>query len=212
MAVIFLDLDGTLTDSRPGIINSILSALDEIGLEKPDPATLDWAIGPPLLDSFRRLGAPDPDAALAAYRTRYTTVGLFENEVYRGIPELLTALRDAGHLLCVATAKPHAYATRITAHFGLAAFMTHEFGPGLDGTHNDKADLLAHALRVTGADPAQSVMIGDRYHDYDAAKANGLASIAVTWGYGTVDEFARADMTVNLPEDIPAAIDALLSR
>ncbi|MBD3679167.1 MAG: HAD hydrolase-like protein [Rhodobacteraceae bacterium] len=209
---VFLDLDGTLTDSKPGIIGSVRHAMEMVGEPVPHPDAIDWVIGPPLLDSFRKLGVPDPDLALSHYRDRYTTTGLLENRVYDGVPEVLVALREAGHGLCVATAKPHAYARRITAHFDLARHFDHEFGPELDGTRGHKADLLAHALEVTGVDPARSVMIGDRHHDIDAARAVGMAAIGVRWGYGDAAELAHADAHCDTPAEIPSAVARLLGR
>lgn len=210
MATIFLDLDGTLTDPKPGITRSVVHALESLGLEAPDPDSLDWVIGPPLLWSFERLGTPDPEAAMAAYRARYADVGLYENQVFDGIPELLAGLRAAGHVLHLATAKPHIYARRITAHFGLAQHLTREFGPELDGTRNDKGELLAYALEITGARPDESVMIGDRHHDIDAARAVGMKAIGVLWGYGPREELAGADRLCAAPGEIGPAVQALL--
>jgi phosphoglycolate phosphatase len=210
MGTVFLDLDGTLTDPKPGITSSVAYALEKLGLPVPSSDDLLWVIGPPLLDSFGQLGAPDPARALALYRERYTDTGLFDNSVYKGIPEALSRLRDGGHRMCLATAKPHVYARRITAHFDLARWMDHEFGPELDGTRNDKADLLAHALELTGIDPSDSVMIGDRIHDFRAARSVGMTSIAVTWGYGTKDETALADFTCDQPEQLPDTVHRAL--
>ncbi|WP_212522722.1 HAD hydrolase-like protein [Actibacterium sp. MT2.3-13A] len=210
MPTVFLDLDGTLTDPKPGITRSVVHALESLGLGAPDPDSLNWVIGPPLVESFEKLGAPDPQAALAAYRARYTDVGLYENRVFDGIPEVLAGLRAAGHVLHLATAKPHVYARRITAHFGLARHLTLEFGPELDGTRNDKADLLTHALEITGARAEASVMIGDRHHDIDAARAVGMKAIGVLWGYGPRAELAGADRLVATPAEIGPAVRALL--
>ncbi|MCP5038312.1 MAG: HAD hydrolase-like protein [Rhodobacteraceae bacterium] len=208
MAIVFLDLDGTLTDPRLGISNAFSYALAELGLEVPD--NLDWVIGPALVDSFARLGAPDPEEALRLYRVRYTDTGLYQNHVYTGIPEALKALKDAGHILHLATAKPHAYARLITAHFGLAPFLDHEFGPELDGTRNNKGELLAFALEILRQDAAGCVMIGDRHHDYDAAKAVGMASVAVTWGYGNDEERACADVVCQHPQGLAQAVTTAL--
>ena len=210
MGHVFLDLDGTLTDPKPGITLSVIHALTEMGVAAPDPDDLEWVIGPALVDSFARLGVEDVQAALGHYRARYTDVGLFENTPYVGVVDMLKGLQGAGYALHVATAKPHAYARRITAHFGLADFMTHEFGPELDGTRNNKGELLAHALEVTGADPAQSVMVGDRHHDYDAARFVGMKAVAVTWGYGNDREWQAADAICHDIGDLPAVIAGLL--
>lgn len=111
MTAIFLDLDGTLLDPKLGITAAGRQALISLGLHAPEPDDLTWTIGPPLLDSFRRLGAPDPGAALALYRAHYNAGGLYDAAVFPGILPSLAALQDAGHRLCIATAKPHAYAS-----------------------------------------------------------------------------------------------------
>ena len=182
MTAIFLDLDGTLVDSRPGILASLGHAFASIGRHDLVETDLTWMIGPPFVESFARIGLDDPDPALAAYRTHYKAEGMFDARVYDGIPDTLDSLRAAGYRLYLATAKPHDYARLITAHFGLAPKMIAEFGPELDGTNNWKGDLLRHALAVTGEDPARAVMVGDRHHDHAAAAEVGMASIAVSWG------------------------------
>lgn len=212
MTPVFLDLDGTLTDPRPGITRSIAHALEALGHEVPDPDSLTWAIGPALVDSFAQLGVSDPQAALAHYRARYTDVGLFENSVYPGIPEALSALRGDGYRLFVATAKPHAYAHRITAHFGLSEFFEAEFGPELDGTRNDKAELLAHARAVLGLGSTHAVMVGDRMHDHRAARANGMAALAVRWGYGNAQEHDLADAVCDTPGELADAVRRLATK
>lgn len=207
---VFLDLDGTLTDPKPGITKSFIYALDKLGLPTPDPDDLEWVIGPALLDSFAQLGVEDPQVGVELYRERYTKDGLFENKVYDGIPEILSGLQKAGYVMCLATAKPHAYARKITAHFGLSQYLTHEFGPELDGTRNNNGDLLAYALDLTGYDAKSAIMIGDRHHDFDAARAVGMKSIGVTWGYGSNDELALADVICSTPAALEAAITTLL--
>lgn len=209
MKTVFLDLDGTLTDSAPGIIASVIHALDALGLEPPPPESLGWVIGPALLDSFARLGVPDPAEALHHYRARYTTLGLFENAVYPGIPEAMEVL-SGRYQLCLATAKPHAYATKITAHFGLSALLAHEFGPELDGTRNDKGELLAYALSRLDLSPSDCVMVGDRHHDIDAARAVGMASVAVSWGYGTAEEHRHATRLSATPSTLANDVIAVL--
>jgi phosphoglycolate phosphatase len=211
MASVFLDLDGTLTDPKVGITQSVIYALNQLGLTAPHPDELEWVIGPALLDSFARLGAPDPQAALDLYRTRYTRVGLFENLVYPGIPSVLEKLVGDGHTLYLATAKPHAYATKITAHLGLSQWLRQEFGPELDGTRNNKGDLLQHALATTGINPNHAVMIGDRVHDFNAARFVKMRSVGVTWGYGGCDEIAQATVSCDAPAGLPDAIQSALT-
>lgn len=210
MKTVFLDLDGTLTDPKPGITKSFIYALKKLGLPAPAPDDLEWVIGPALLDSFAELQVADPQVAVDLYRERYTDVGLFENRVYDGIPALMSGLKSAGYSLCLATAKPHAYARKITAHFGLAQYLDHEFGPELDGTRNNKADLLAYALDLTGSEAQNSIMIGDRHHDIDAARAVGMQAIGVTWGYGADAELAAADAVCHRPADLAGMIQSRL--
>ncbi len=212
MRTVFLDLDGTLTDPLPGVERSIRYALEKIGHPFAPEDDLGWVIGPPLMESFARLGVDDVDRAIALYRERYREIGLFENRVYDGIPGALEALARAGYRLCLATAKPHEYARRITAHFGLARFMAAEFGPELDGTLNDKGELLAHALRQIGAEPEDCLMIGDRIHDFRAAERVGMPAIGVEWGYGDAGELARAALVCQRPEELAEAARALFAK
>ncbi len=209
MGSVYWDLDGTLTDPKKGITESIQFALGKLGLPVPPADDLTWCIGPALLWSFERLGAPDPEAALAHYRAVYTTKGLYECTLYDGILEALGAI-GADHPMHLATAKPHAYAKKITAHYGIAPHLTHEFGPELDGTRNDKGELLAHALGITGDDPAKSVMIGDRHYDMKAARDVGMRFIAVGWGYGGADELSSADAHVKTPTELAGAVASLI--
>ena len=206
---LFFDLDGTLTDPFEGITRSIIHALQMVGAPAPHADELTWMIGPALLDSFARIGVSDPQEALHHYRDRYARVGLYENRLYSRVLQVLSGLRDKGHRLFLMTAKPHEYAKIITAHFGISPFLEAEFGPELDGTRNDKAELLAHGLARTGAKPGNSVMIGDRRFDHVAARRNGLTSIAALWGYGTEDEHAQADLRCACPADLTAIVGRL---
>ncbi len=212
MQTVFLDLDGTLTDPKPGITRSIRHALTELGVDAPDENALTWCIGPPLLRSFERLLGDVATAprALALYRERFGTVGLYENRVYDGVPAMLERLRQAGCRLCLATSKPHVFARRITAHFGLDDWIDHVFGAELDGTRGDKPSLLAYALAETGAMPGQAVMLGDREHDVIGAIANGLPCVGALWGYGGADELRVAGAT-RLAADPAEAAELILS-
>lgn len=191
---IFFDLDGTLTDPKPGITGSIQYALAKLGRPVPTQDELTWCIGPPLRASFVALlgGEEFADRAVAFYRERFGDVGLFENSVYPDIASVLADLRKAPGRIFVATSKPHVFATRIVAHFGLSGCFDRVFGSELDGTRVDKTDLLAYALEQTGADPAGAVMIGDRSHDVIGAKRNGIRAVGVTYGYGTAEELIEA--------------------
>jgi phosphoglycolate phosphatase len=191
---IFFDLDGTLTDPKPGITRSIQYALHQLDQSTiPTEDQLTWCIGPPLRASFvKLLGEASADLAVALYRERFSEVGLYENSVYAGIRDVLSALRSSGHRLFVATSKAHVFADRIIDHFDLRDHFEHVFGAELDGTRADKSDLLAHALRTTAVDPSRTLMIGDRSHDMVGAKNNGMKGIGVLYGYGNRDELIAA--------------------
>ena len=195
MDAIFFDLDGTLTNPKPGITRSIQYALQK--LDHPTMPTEDeltWCIGPPLRASFVRLLGAETSADLAVtyYRERFSDVGLYENGVYDGIADVLTSLCASGHKLFVATSKPHVFAERIIDHFGLRNHFERVFGSELDGTRVDKSHLLEYALKETSVDPAKTLMIGDRSHDMIGAKNNGMKGIGVLYGYGSEDELLRA--------------------
>lgn len=193
---LFFDLDGTLTDPFEGITRSVQYALRHFGIEVQDLRTLTPFIGPPLRDSFcglYGLSAADAEIAVAKYREYFAPKGIFENEVYDGIPELLERLETAGAKLVMATSKPTPYARQIAAHFGFAERFARICGSTLDSTRQTKADVIRHALTSLGiTDPSRAVMIGDRRHDIEGAAATGLASIGVGWGYGSPEELAAA--------------------
>jgi phosphoglycolate phosphatase len=195
MGTIYFDLDGTLTDPKPGITRSIQYALQRLGHPTiPTEDELTWCIGPPLRASFvRLLGAEaSADLAVSYYRERFSDVGLYENGVYDGIGEVLTALCASGHRLFVATSKPHVFAERIIDHFGLRGHFERVFGSELDGTRVDKSRLLEYALKEASVDPARTLMIGDCSHDMIGAKNNGMKGIGVLYGYGSRDELLQA--------------------
>ena len=193
--VIFFDLDGTLTDPKPGITRSIQYALGKLDHPSiPTEDELTWCIGPPLRGSFVRLLGSENSADLAVshYRKRFSDVGLYENGVYAGIRDVLTALRKSGRRLFVATSKPHVFAERIIEHFDLRHHFEHVFGSELDGTRADKSDLLHYALRMTAVDASKTLMIGDRSHDMVGATNNAMKGIGVLYGYGSRDELLAA--------------------
>jgi phosphoglycolate phosphatase len=192
---IFFDLDGTLTDPKPGITRSIQYALQKLNHPAiPTEDELTWCIGPPLRASFAKiLGAEDQaDRAVSLYRERFSDIGLFENRVYDGIAEVLTTLSQSGQRLFVATSKPHVFARRIVEHFGLRHHFEHVFGSELDGTRVDKSHLLEYALKTVAVEPTKTLMIGDRSHDIVGAKNNGMQAIGVLYGYGNKDELLGA--------------------
>jgi phosphoglycolate phosphatase len=194
MNTIFFDLDGTLTDPKPGITGSIQYALQKLDLPVPSQDELTWCIGPPLRASFvTLLGAENlADRAVALYRERFADVGLYENSVYPDIEHILAALRQSPRRLFVATSKPRIFAERIIDHFGLTSHFEYVFGSELDGTRVNKSELLAYAIETTGVDPQHALMIGDRSHDIVGAKNNGMRGIGVLYGYGSREELIEA--------------------
>jgi len=209
---LLFDLDGTLTDNFEGIANCLRYALLRLDAPEPDAKTLRTCVGPPLRETLPRLLGCDDAAltarALALYRERFADVGWRENAVYPGIVSALAAVARADRPMLVCTSKPQLYAQRIVAHFGLGDFFAGIYGPGLDGTLDDKSELLAHLLAREGLAGAECRMVGDRHHDVRAAGRNGVGSIGVLWGYGTRAELegAGADIIVEAPGDLAAAL------
>ncbi|MEP6944046.1 MAG: HAD hydrolase-like protein [Betaproteobacteria bacterium] len=193
---LLFDLDGTLTDNYAGISRSIRHALSALAAELPHDDLLRTCVGPPLRKTFARLlqtqDAARVEQALTLYRERYTDEGWRENEVYAGIVDALPALATRGHRMLVCTSKPRVYAQRIITHFGLDGWLDTVYGPELDGRFDNKDELLAEILATEKLDAGACVMIGDREQDMLAARANGVESIGVLWGFGTRDELAGA--------------------
>jgi phosphoglycolate phosphatase len=206
-----VDLDGTITDPRPGILGAYRHALASLGLEAPPAEDLLWVIGPPLRHSFPKLGvAPERiDEALEHYRVFYQAGAMFDAPVYAGMPETFEALRAEGIRLVLATSKPHVMARPILEHFRLDHHFHAIHGSELDGRNDDKGDLLAHILAEEGVDPARAVMIGDRLFDVKAAQRHGIPSIGVLWGYGGQHELTEAGATHLCAE--PVGLAALVT-
>lgn len=203
---ILWDLDGTLTNPRKGILRCFQFALESHGLPAPPEDELLWVIGPPIHKSFAHF-APNGDEALtwqlvAKYRERFSAIGLFENELYEGILQVLQGLAGKDHFL--ATSKPHVFAKQIMHHFKLAPYFREMYGSELNGERSDKSELIGYILEQQNIDPQEAVMIGDRKYDIAGAKARGLRSIGVAWGYGAKGELqeAGADEIAHSPTDL----------
>ena len=213
--VLLFDLDGTLTDPKPGIVGCIRFALDQLTVTCPGDDVLAGYIGPPLRATFAKLLDTSEvrriEEAMAFYRQRFAESGLFDNQVYEGVPAMLERAGRASAAMYVATSKPAVYAERIVKHFGLAAHFRKVYGPELDGRYDDKAQLLAHLLTEERVAPDVAVMIGDRAADVEAARANGLQSIGVLWGYGSERELvdAGADILCRTPEHLAEELENL---
>ncbi len=218
--LVLLDLDGTLMDSAPGIVASVRSAYEAMGLPVPDAATLRSFVGPPITDSFPRHGVPPEllSETVRQYRAAFTAGGMYDNAVFDGVPAALRTLREAGCTLAVATSKPEVYAVPICDRFGLTPLVDGVFGAPLDEATSTKADVIAKALaslgRVSPVDAAADgpvLMVGDREHDVHGAAAHGIGCLGVTWGYAAPGELERAG-AVALVDDVARLAEAVLAR
>ena len=195
--IVLFDLDGTLTDAAPGIVNGFRLVLDRFGIAQPDDAIMRTYLGPPLAVTWREhYGFTDEQVTegLRIYREYYHDVGMFENQVFDGIPELLRLLNGEGIVLATATSKPDYSATRIIEHFGLAGYFTFIGAANLEGTRDSKALVIEHTLERLDAN-AQThriLMVGDRHHDVHGARDHGIDTVGVLWGYGDAEELTRA--------------------
>ena len=218
--IVLFDLDGTLTDSAPGITNSVAYALQHWGIEVEDKSQLRPFIGPPLRESFQKFyGFSEEDAELAVkyYREVFSVKGLYENSVYDGIVELLQAIKASGRKIVLATSKPEVFAVRILDHFGLAPYFDLTAGAVMDAGRDSKGAVIAYALQQFGltaealggeealaAAKEKVIMVGDREHDVHGAAENGLSCIGVLYGFGDRAELetAGAKYIAETPADI----------
>ena len=190
---VFFDLDGTLTDSSEGIINCAMLAFDHFGITIENRDDLRVIIGPPLRHSMVRFGVPEnrADEAVEVFRSRYNTVGKFENFPYPGIREALQTLKEHGHRLFVATSKPEVTALEVLEKFELTQYFEQIVGATLDGSRSHKADVIAYLLNKL-SDVPTIIMVGDTEFDVTGAAAHGIPTIGVSWGYGKVEDMEKA--------------------
>jgi phosphoglycolate phosphatase len=212
--LVIFDLDGTLTDSAPGIVASFRHALQQVGADQPGDDAVTRIVGPPMHVTLSSMGLGErADEAVRAYRADYGERGWASNEVFDGVREVLAALRDAGVPMVIATSKAEHIARRILDHFDLSGFFQVIAGASPDGSRSSKADVIAHALSQLDDIPRSGVlMIGDRVHDVEGAAAHGIGTVVVDWGYGA-DDFdhpgrwaewivARVDTPARLREEL----------
>ncbi|MCR5122279.1 MAG: HAD-IA family hydrolase [Ruminococcus sp.] len=204
--ILLFDLDGTLTDSAPGILNCARHALNIMG--RPEPENMLRFVGPPLIDSFIdfcRMTREDAQEAVRLYRERYGTVGLFENAVYGGIAEMLSALKAAGYRLAVATSKPEVFAVRILDKFGLSGYFEFIGGGLVNGERNEKHEVIEYVLENLGnPERGRVLMIGDRKFDVIGARQTGLDCLYALWGYGGKEEAEESGAlyTAETPQEL----------
>ena len=205
---VLFDLDGTLTDPGEGITKSVGYALKKFDIITQDRRELYKFIGPPLKDSFMKyygFSEEKAEKAIGYYREYFRDIGIFENEVYEGVENMLRSLHDDGKRLVLATSKPEEFAIRILDHFGLKKYFAVTAGASMDSSRSKKGDVIAYAISLCeNFNKDTAVMIGDREHDIIGAKENGLKSIGVLYGYGDENELktAGADYIVSTTEDI----------
>ena len=214
---VLFDLDGTISHSEPGILNSLRWACEQEGFPVPSTEEVRSVIGPPFEVGLPSIGIPDDalERVVATYRARYKEIGAFENTLYDGIVDLLDALRAQGLVLGVATAKPEETAHPILDYFGISDLFDVRAGASLTSDRRSKAQIIDFALHELDihADPDLSehvIMIGDRDHDVLGARHHGIACIGVTWGYGDIAELlaAGAVALAESPRDVAEMVHA----
>ena len=205
---ILFDLDGTLTDPAVGITTAVAYAVEKMGFTPPPRENLLHYIGPPLKESFMQdyhLSPEEGDRAVSLYREYFAPKGLFENEVYPGVPELLAALKSKGCWIALATSKPEVFAKQILDHFHLTKYFDEVVGSELDGRRVKKGEVVAEVLSRCPS-PDGAIMVGDRHHDVTGAHENGLPAAGVLYGYGSrteMEEYA-ADFILESVTDLTA--------
>lgn len=212
---ILFDLDGTLTDSAEGIVNSVIHALEKKAIPVPEREALLPFVGPPLVDSFMKyfhMTKEEAEVSVEDYREYFREKGWCENLVYEGIPQVLEQLKDQGKHLIVATSKPEVFSRRIVAHFGLESYFDFVVGSSLDGTITTKGQVINCVLETVGREHREEmVMVGDREHDVLGAKEHGLPCVGVLYGYGSRQELEQAGAAsiCQKPLDLPECISGM---
>jgi len=208
MQNILFDLDGTLTNPETGILNCIEYALNRLGMPIPARESMKKYIGPPLRDSFKELLNTECEnrasEAVMVYRERFSDVGKFENQPYKGITETLDKLKQDGHSLYICTSKPTVFARQIAEHFGFASFFSEIHGSNLDGSLVDKTELIRHILKTYNIQPENCSMIGDRSYDINGAVNNNVTPYGVSYGFGKEGELKKARTIFKSPYEIAA--------
>lgn len=212
--VILFDLDGTITDPKIGITKSFQYALQHFGIQVDNLDALEPVIGPPLKKSFSEfyhLPEEQIEGAIEKYRERFSTVGLYENEIYDGMENLLKELNEAGYTLEIASSKPTVFVEKICEHFKIKQYFTHIVGSFLDGRRGEKEEVVEEAIRLSKATPDHIIMVGDRIYDVIGAHKKGIAVIGVSYGYGGRQELEEAGADV-IVDTVAQLREELLGR
>lgn len=206
---ILFDLDGTLTESGEGITKSVQYALEKLGKPEPDREKLRVFVGPPLLEQFMKYADLDEETARQAvtfYRERYSVTGIFENHPYDGIKEVLETLENKGYILAVSSSKPEYFVEKVLDHFDMTKYFKVVVGSEMNGGRTKKADVIEETLRRLHMENHrdQVIMVGDKEHDVFGAKQAGVSCVAVSYGYGTMEELVNAEplQIVNSPAQL----------
>jgi phosphoglycolate phosphatase len=206
-ALIF-DLDGTITDSKPGIVGCLSKVIEACKISYS--GSLGRFVGPPVEEWTVELmpgASEEARAALARdYRVCYDREGWKNNSVFSGVREMLTLLHKQGFPLYICTSKQQHFAVRILEAFELAVLFTAIYGDKAEFANHGKAGLLASLLREHAIQKDSVWMIGDRIYDFQAARANQIRCLAAGWGYGSAGEYAQADAIAATPADLPALL------
>lgn len=212
--VILFDLDGTITDPKIGITKSFQYALQHFGIQVDNLDALEPVIGPPLKKSFSEfyhLSEEQIESAIEKYRERFSTVGLYENEIYDGMENLLKELSEASYILEIASSKPTVFVEKICEHFKIKQYFTHIVGSFLDGRRGEKEEVVEEAIRLSKATPDHIIMVGDRIYDVIGAHKKGIAVIGVSYGYGGRQELEEAGADV-IVDTVAQLREELLGR
>lgn len=209
---LLFDLDGTLTDSGEGIMNSVAYALEKFGIFDADKEVLRKFIGPPLKDSFMNyygFSEEKAEEGVEKYREYFAEKGIFENAVYEGIPEMLGRLKAAGKKMYVATSKPSFFALKILEHFGLNEYFKDMQGSNMDGTRSKKDEVITYVLeknQITDLDDV--MMVGDRKYDILGSRKCGVSNVGVLFGYGSRTELeeSKADFLAKDVKELEAIL------
>lgn len=194
MKFFLFDLDGTLTDPQEGITGCVQYALEQFGIRE-ERASLKKFIGPPLKTSFMQFygfSEAEAERASAFYRARFAPIGVYENAPYDGIEAVLSGLKRSGAVLAVASSKPVVFVRQILERFSLIRYFDAVIGAEEDGSHGEKAEVIARAMEDIGAERDQTAMVGDRKYDILGAKANGIYAVGAAYGFAEEGELAAA--------------------
>lgn len=195
---ILFDMDGTLTESGEGITKSVQYALEKMGKPEPDLDALQVFVGPPLLEQFMKYAELDEEEArqaVAYYRERYAAVGIFENRPYPGVARMLEELKKKGYLLAVSSSKPEHFVLKVLEHFEMEHYFDEVVGSEMNGGRSDKSEVIEETLRRLKLEDHrdQVIMVGDKEHDVFGARKSSLSCVAVSYGYGSMEELKNAE-------------------